>query len=344
MEVQTATNKDGKAPAGSSEKELLKEAFKSGRSRSKFKSVEEVVAEGVKKGEKDPKANAEAKAAAEDAEETAGPAMPDRIDIEVSEDGRATETATFADGTTSELQAKEEPTPALAEPEQTAEGAKEAPAAGAVKIKIGERTFTSQDEAIAYAEDLERQRLVDEAFRQGIETAQQVAGSNPTAAAAVAPQEPETVPDIYYTNPAAYLKQRDEQILARATQAINEQAAKQERNKATWQKFWSDYPDLASNEATKDLTDKIYRENFDRLKHVKTEVALKEIATKTREMMKGLGVTILPQKTLPSITKPVVSSGSSSTTTRPRQEEKVLNWTQQMKNMKKAKAEARRGR
>jgi hypothetical protein len=333
METTTENNKDVKTePIPADARKELESALKTKTARRTFRSVEEVVAEGIKKGE-DPNAKPiqdkqiEAKVEIE--------ALPETIDIVVNEETGA-RTEVFKDANGSEVRTE------LAEPEKPAIAIEEKQPGP--KIKIGAKTFTNQDEAMAYAEELERQVLTDEAFRQGIEAASQIAPSNSNSQVTAATSEPDTVPDIYYTNPAAFLKQRDEQLSARIKAELFAAADKVERDKATWNKFWNDYPDLATSPRTKDLVSTVYQQNFKRLEKVKTDVALKEIATLTRDWMKDLGVTILPTKTLPSTTKPIASSGTSTTVKRPVQEQKPLSWVEEMKNMKQKKAEARRSR
>src|SRR4051812_5805032 len=71
------------------------------------------------------------------------------------------------------------------EADRIALGAEEAPAPEAEapkkepKVKIGSREFETADEAWAYAQELEQQKLVADAFQHGIETASQGQLGNP---------------------------------------------------------------------------------------------------------------------------------------------------------------------
>lgn len=301
-------------------KATIASAMKSGKAKSKFKSSADVIAEGIKAGEKEV-ADGEQVSTLDNAE-----ILPETISFSSPEDL-----------VQPDAQAEE-----VTEGEATEETKKETKTGK--KIKIGTRFFDSEAEAFAYAEELEVQKLTDDAFRQGIEAAQNLTNSNSLAASTVNPPEEEKIPDEYYTNPAKFFKEQNAQVIARASQLATEQVNRQVRHNETMTKFWSDNPDLARSEATKDLTTNILNQNFKALEHVPTDKALAIVAEKARARLKDLGVTTLPTKTLPSTTKQVVSSGSSTTVARPKAEEKVLNWTEQMKNMKRNKAEARRHR
>ncbi len=317
MSVETQTESVS-VPAAPEAKAELIAATKSGKARSRFKSVEDVVAEGVKAGEKE---------IAEGAKQ-ADP-EPDQLENELAFEAQIEDGARAYEGT---------------EAHQQEAGAADAAKEAAENIRIGERTFTSTAEAMAYAQELEQRRIADDAFRQGIEAAQNLAPGNSLPATPAEPTEPEKIPDLYYTDPAAYFKQRESELITKASQTVLGQVEQQKRYEITMNKFWEDHPDLARNGATKDLTTAILNYSFESLKNVTTEKALQIIAEKARAKLKELGVTTLPQKVLPSNAKPAVSSGSGTVLTRPKQEEKPLNWTAQMRNMKAKKAEARRVR
>lgn len=278
-----------------------------------FKSSDEVEQDGLSKGEVPP---SDLKASAEQVEASPKP-----------EEGLPEE---FVFKTPDETQTPED---------VKTEGTKVAPEAeeDEAGYTIGDKHFKTQKEAFAYAEELRLQQLANDAFRQGIEAAHAVQNSNisPEKEAAKAPEK---MPDEYYLNPEVWWT-KERQRLAEESKKIADQARsqaiqeiqRQETHNRTMSKFWNDYPDLAKNQATQKLAQRVLAENFQRLGNMKTEEALKLVAQKAREELRELGVTTLPQKTMPSSTKPASSPGNGINVTRPKTDEKPLNFVQQLK-------------
>lgn len=137
---------------------------------------------------------------------------------------------------------------AVAEVEETTaealEGA-EVVAAPAVEeeepIRIAGKTFKTQKEAIAYAEQLEQEKLISEAHAMGVReaiAAQQAATPPP----AVVEEDFETK---FYSNPKETLRE----IQARARdEAVAVIRAETTREKA-WNDFLSEYPDIRRQDA-----------------------------------------------------------------------------------------------
>lgn len=303
-------------------KTALTAAMKTGKVRGKFKSSADVIAEGLARGEK------ETPDAEQGALINAAPILEEKMSFE---DPFSKEEPT--------IEAKET-IPVVADKEEVAPSTKTT----AKKIKIGTRFFDTEEEAFAYAEELDRQKDVDDAFRQGIEAAQNTVNSNSLEAKAIPTPEEEEIPAEYYTNPAKYFREQNARVVAEAAKLATQQVAAQATHNETMMHFWNENPDLAKNKATKDLTLGVLSENFKALEKVPTDKALVIIAEKARKKLEELGVTTLPTKVLPSSTKPAASAGSSSAPTRPKTVEKVLNWTEQLKNMKRNKAASRRSR
>jgi hypothetical protein len=209
-------------------------------------------------------------------------------------------------------------------------------------IVIGDKVFKDKKEAFRYAQELEREKLAADAFRQGLEAAQIQASSN-LKAEPPKPPELETIPDEYYTNPQAYFAKMKREMEAKSAQTVDQRIAQINAHQATMQKFWTDYPDLARSNATMALAQKHIQLGLQKYGHIETNKALKLIAEETRAELKELGVTTLPTKIIPSNTKPAVSAGGSTAPTRPKPDEKPLNWVQQMKSIKNKRFAKRKG-
>lgn len=201
-------------------------------------------------------------------------------------------------------------------------------------IRIGDKTFASEKEAWAYAAELDRKSLADDAFRQGLEAAALAANSNTNLRAKTEPEEYK-IPDEYYTNPAKFFKERESQMASQVQQAIDQRIHQISTHEQTMSKFWSDYPDLAKSAATKDIAQRKINEGVIKYGQVETNKALKLIAEETRAYLKDLGVTTLPSKPLVSNTKPAASPGGGTTLSRPKTEDKPLNFVEQSRNIKR---------
>lgn len=276
--------------------------------RGGFKPAAEVIAEAGAKGQ-----------APEAPEESSDPIMAEAIAADQSVELEMPEGVTLA-GVVPE------------EPEITPEQA----APKEVKFKIGGREFGTQEEAWAYAEQLEHERLAADAFRQGVEAARMSQPGN-SAPQPEIPQEPEEIDPEYYTNPKAYFAKREAAIVARAEAAITQKQQRAQSEQQLWSQFYSDYPDL--NDA-RDFVQHTLEQNWSQLEKVEVKAALKIIAEKSRSRIKQLTEARMPKVTLPKVTQ-AASPGGGEQVTQPKAKPQALNFAQQMKNLKKNRAQFR---
>ena len=214
--------------------------------------------------------------------------------------------------------------PVLAE-EGAEEAAPEAPAPA--KVRIGGKEFATAEEAWTYAQELEQEKIAADAFRQGVEAAAQAQPSNP----APQPQEPEQIDPLFYTDPAAYFRKREAEVAARVAAEVNQSITIKERNAQTWNKFYSDYPDLSKAQP---LVQLVLNQHWNDLQHVETGKALKIIAEKTRAMKREMLADELPGQTLPRVAQTASSGRGVGVTPKPAQEQD-LNFIAQMRTMTK---------
>lgn len=186
-------------------------------------------------------------------------------------------------------------------------------------IKIGGKEFTSQREAIAYAEELERENEVTKAYNMGIR--ETLAAQAP--AATEAPVE-DNFEEKFYSDPKAAIKDAEE----RATQKAVSYIQAEQRKEKLWSDFLSEYPDLDRKDA-----ERILAENFNTIgKMTDTKAAMKALATQTRAEYQRMAERLKPRSELPQNrgTQAVsTGSGGSSGVTRPQKEEKVLSMSEQ---------------
>ncbi len=206
----------------------------------------------------------------------------------------------------------------------------------APKFKIGSREFTNQEEAWAYAEQMEQERNAADAFRQGVEAASRLNPGNPPPQAAV-PLAPQEIDPEYYTNPEAYFTKREQELIVKAKAAVQQDLTQRQTHEATWSQFYSDYPDLSSAREFVDLT---LQQNWDTLRHVETKQALKQLAEKTRAKLKPIIEARMPKTQLPKVTT-AASPGGTQQVTPKAAAKPALNFTQQMKNLRKNRTQLR---
>lgn len=213
---------------------------------------------------------------------------------------------------------------------QAAEAAPEAPQTA--KIRIGSKEFTNQEEAFAYAEELERQRDAADAFRLGVEAATKVTPGNPEPAA---PPEPQELDPEYYTNPQEYWRKREQQIIDRAEQRVQQSIQRQRSHEETWNKFYSDYPDLSQ---VRDIVEMTRQQHWGTLQHMQVETGLKELADKTRAKLRSYVQAQMPKVILPKGPPTTASPGGAPGVTSRQAPKPVLNFAQQVKQNKRGKA------
>lgn len=137
-------------------------------------------------------------------------------------------------------------------------------------IKIGDRTFTSEREAIAFAQELERQQSLTEAHAAGIREALEATRIREQAA----PEPEDNFEERFYANPKETLKE----VQARARdEAVAVMRAEQKREQL-WNQFLGENPDLRRKDA-----ERILNENWDIFgKMTDLPKAMSLLARKTR--------------------------------------------------------------
>lgn len=221
-----------------------------------------------------------------------------------------------------EVIAEETPAPQAAAPAAPAKSA---------SIRIMDKEFANQEEAFAYANELAQKELINDAFRHGLETAQRAQPGNPEPQ--VQPQEEEIPPDIMYDPKllAKYITDKASAAKEAAKLELNQQTEIKRRNDETWNKFYSDFPDLLH---AQDLVQVELNKNWNTLAHMDTAPALKILAEKVRGRVQKIVEGKLPGQELSQV-KRTASPGNHTEVTRQPKEEKSLSFVEQMKNARK---------
>ena len=217
----------------------------------------------------------------------------------------------------------------IGEPE--AEVVEEVAAAPAENIKIGDKSFATQQEAWDYADKLAQERLAQDAYRQGLDDAARMQGQ--VTQETVAPPQ-ESFDDKFYSDPEAYLRERDNMVRQSVKDEILGELSTKEREKQLWKQFYNENPDLQVKDK---LVKVILNENWDVLgKMQNSDEALKILASKTRAELKKYMESNLPSTELPR-TATQVSAGKGGQVTPPPTQDKPLDFLSQINQHQKGR-------
>lgn len=187
-------------------------------------------------------------------------------------------------------------------------------------IRIGGREFKNSREAIAYAEELEREKLVTEAHAAGVREALEAA--RPV-------QQPEPEDDFesrFYANPKETLKSLKEEAKREALAAIQAESARER----AWSDFLTEYPDIRRKDA-----ERVLAENAATIgRMTDLEKAKKEIARVVRAEYEEIRNLTKPRVELSAKKQVSSPSGARPGVTPQKRDERPLSFAEQMKKLR----------
>lgn len=126
-------------------------------------------------------------------------------------------------------------------PEGDEEG-EEPPPVAQGKYRIGDKYFKTEKEALAYANGEQSTPNPLDAYRQGVQDVL----SRAAEPESVTPQDDDDFDEeAYYADPKKYLREREQKVIAKATQTISQQQAEAQTANQVWNEFSNRHPDLA---------------------------------------------------------------------------------------------------
>jgi hypothetical protein len=201
-----------------------------------------------------------------------------------------------------------------------------APAAEAEEeIRIGDQVFKTQREAIKYAEKLEQDKLINEAYSSGVRETLRV-----NAPAPVAPPEEDNFEEKFYANPKEALKEVQMRARDEAVAAIRAETNRER----LWVQFFNENPDL---EGSREMCESVLNKNWETLGAM-TDVpkAMKLLAQKTRAIYQDYIDRTKPRTELPNKGGQVLSpSGGSPKSVTPKKDEGPIDFVTQLKRMRR---------
>lgn len=210
-----------------------------------------------------------------------------------------------------------------------------APAAAAHKYRIGDKTFATQAEAITYAEGQVGAGTEVDAYRQALREVISQVPRSPV----VTPVTPvEENADEIYTNPAEYLRKRDDRIKAEVLQQVNQQTAVTEADNRIWHEFSDRHPDLSDfREEIASLVGKIQPE-VQAIGRTKGQAAAYDyVATKFKVHAERINAALKPKRALPNGAGGGAAGGKVETVTPKPDAKKPLSFSEQVRNLRKGR-------
>jgi len=197
------------------------------------------------------------------------------------------------------------------------------PAEEETLIRIGEREFTSEKEALRYAEQLEREKSQLEAYNQGIRDSLGSQGVVPE------PEPEENFDEEFFKSPKEAIQKFKEQAKAEAVALIK---AEQTRE-MLWNQFSSEYPEVRRKDA-----ERVLAENMDVLgKMTDTKKAMQALAGKVRAEYAEIEELRKPRTEVPAKkgAQTARSGGTATSVTPQKKEDAPLDFISQLKTMKR---------
>jgi hypothetical protein len=175
-------------------------------------------------------------------------------------------------------------------------------AEGGAKYTIGDKSFSTLEDAHAYATSqistLETEKQIGDAYRLGVQDA--AAHVQPAAPAAPAPEE-KFDEDLYYSNPAEFLKQFASKITTQVHGVVDRNLSEKEQATRIWNEFTARHPDLADFRAE---VETVAAQNLTELRAVNATKGIAAgydfVALRLKAQFAKYAQTVKPRKQLPN--------------------------------------------
>lgn len=207
------------------------------------------------------------------------------------------------------------------------------------KYRIGDKTFATQDEALAYAAShvsaLETETQVADAYRQGLIDAR--AAGTPPAPGVTPPAPASEIPNTeeLYTNPQAFLDRFAKKIQTETLTQVDQRQALVEHSNTIWREFTERHPVLADFRGEVEAMAAGNQETIRAITATKGRTASYDwIATKLRSRFDAYQNALKPSRELPNGggNTPPARPGAGVTPETPAK--KPLSMAQQIRSMK----------
>lgn len=207
-----------------------------------------------------------------------------------------------------------------------------AAAAETPKFRIGDREFTTQADALEYAQ---RQVEVADAYRQGITDAGPQAAQQQQS---VTPAAPPLNPEELYTNPQSFLDKYAQRIKAETTAAIDQRTAVQRESDRIWHEFGNRHPDLADFRAeVEEFVNKNQPQVRGLVQARGFDASFDFIATKLKAQFENYSNALKKKRDLPNVATTTLPADRQAAVTPQADPKKALSFSDQIRNLRKRK-------
>lgn len=193
-------------------------------------------------------------------------------------------------------------------------------------IRIGDKEFKTQAEAIKYAESLEEENLRTNLYNQGVRDA--LAAGQQAQTVQAEPEE-DKFEEKFYSDPKGTLKEIRSQATQDAVAIMKAEVAREKQ----WDIFLNKYPDVRRKDA-----ERVLGENWETIgKMTDVDKAMGALANKVRSDYEEIVNLAKPRTELGNKRGQVVSpsGGSARGVTQSKKDDKPLDFVSQMRTLKK---------
>lgn len=245
--------------------------------------------------------------------------------------------------TLEETELSNEETEEVEEFEASAEGEAEetqTPAPTSGKFRIGDKTFATAEEALAYAESqvstLETENQVADAYRQGLKDALNHAPNTPQNVTPQAEPESDLNNEEFYTNPQAFLHKYAQKIKTETRAEIEQRENLKAQSDQIWREFTDRHPGLADFRA--EIEDFVAKNTTEVRAIIGTKgrpASYDWIATKMKSRFESYANAVRPKRTLPNGSAGASPSTKSAGVTPKPEAKKPLSFAEQLRSIRK---------
>ncbi len=204
-----------------------------------------------------------------------------------------------------------------------------------LKYRIGDKFFATLEEAQAYATQSETAPNVElDAYRQGI-----LDGKTGNAPAQnVTTPENGAIDEEYYSNPAEFLRKRDERLKNETVQTVQQTLQQQQYAEQVWNEFSNRHPDLAD---FREEVDGLALKNKDGLQAVVRSkgrnAGLDFLAVQVKAHFQRIADATKKRKALPNGGAGASPSGTRQSVTPKNTPKKILSMAEQIRSIKRVR-------
>lgn len=211
---------------------------------------------------------------------------------------------------------------------------------GPGKYRIGDKSFDTQEEALAYATSqvsaLETENQVADAYRQGIRDAIAQAQPGGERVTPQAPPPPAYNTEELYADPQAFLDKYAQRIKTETLSELDQRTSLQAQSDQIWREFTDRHPSLSDFRS--EVEDFVSKNRTEVRAVIATKGAPSSydfIATKIKSRFESYANAVKPKRALPNARSDASPSSKSERVTQNPAAKKPLSFAEQLRSIRK---------